>query len=77
MIDSVFMMVVLIVLISCGAGVANNYLRNQRKQAEAGADPEVRTDLERLRERVEVLEKIVTDEKFHLAKEISRLEQEP
>ncbi len=75
--DSVFMMVVLIVLISCGAGVANNYLRNQRKQAEAGADPEFRSDLDRLRERVEVLEKIVTDEKFHLAKEINRLEREP
>ena len=75
--DSVFMMVVLILLISCGAGVANNYLRNQRKRAEADADPEVRTDLDRLRERVEVLEKIVTDEKFHLAKEINRLEREP
>lgn len=75
--DSVFMMVVLIVLISCGAGVANNYLRNQRKRAEADADPEVRTELDRLRERVEVLEKIVTDEKFHLAKEINRLEREP
>jgi hypothetical protein len=75
--DSVFMMVVLIVLISCGAGVANNYLRNQRKRAEEDADPEVRTDLDRLRERVEVLEKIVTDEKFHLAKEINRLEREP
>jgi cell division protein FtsB len=75
--DSVFMMVVLIVLISCGAGVANNYLRNQRKRAEADADPEVRAELDRLRERVEVLEKIVTDEKFHLAKEINRLEREP
>ena len=74
--DSVFTMVVLIVLISCGAGVANNYLRNQRKQAEAGADPQVRSDLDHLRERVEVLEKIVTDEKYHLVKEINRLERE-
>lgn len=74
--DSVFTMVVLIVLISCGAGVANNYLRNQRKQAEAGANPGVRADLELLRERVEVLEKIVTDEKYHLAKEINQLERE-
>lgn len=74
--DSVFTMVVLIVLISCGAGVANNYLRNQRKQAEAGANPDVRSDLDLLRERVEVLEKIVTDEKYHLAKEINQLERE-
>ena len=75
--DSVFTMVVLIVLISCGAGVANNYLRNQRKQAEAMAHPDVRADLELLRERVEVLEKIVTDEKYHLAKEINQLAREP
>ncbi len=75
--DSVFVMVVLIVLISCGAGVANNYLRNQRKQTEAGVDPDVRLDLDHLRERVEVLEKIVTDQKFHLANEIDQLEREP
>jgi hypothetical protein len=75
--EDVFIMVVLIVLISCGAGVINNYLRTQRLAAKAAPGEDMLAELDRLRERVEVLEKIVTDEKFHLAKEISHLEREP
>jgi len=74
--DNVFMMVVLIVLISCGAGVINNYLKTQRLAAKAGSGEDLLAELDRLRERVEVLERIVTDDKYHLNKELNRLENQ-
>ena len=75
--DGVFIMVVLIVLIACGAGVLNNYLKTQRAMARSGPSEEVQAEIDRLRERVEVLEKIVTDEKYQLSKELDRLEGSP
>ena len=74
--ESVFIMVVLIVLISTCAGVMNNYLKTKRVAATAAPSDEVFAELEGLRERVEVLEKIVTDDKYHLNQEINRLEQQ-
>ena len=74
--DSVFVMVVLIVLISCAAGVLNNYLKTQRLAAKAAPGEEVLAELDALRERVEVLEKIVTDEKYALNQELNRLENQ-
>ncbi|MDJ0922429.1 MAG: hypothetical protein QNI84_14970 [Henriciella sp.] len=76
-IDSPFTMVVLIVLISVGAGVVNNWLK---MRANSGMDEETRVRMEdlereviRLRERVKVLEKITTDKDSHLRDEIARL----
>ena len=74
--DSVFEMVVLIVLISCGAGVINNYLRTKRQAAKAAPTEDTLAELDQLRERIEVLEKIVTDEKYHLNQELNRLERQ-
>ena len=74
--EDVFIMVVLIVLISCGAGVINNYLRTQRLAAKAAPGEDMLAELDRLRERVEVLEKIVTDEKYDLNRELNRLERQ-
>ncbi len=74
--DSVFTMVVLIVLIACGAGVVNNYLRTQRQVAKAAPGEDVLAELDQLRERVEVLEKIVTDDKYHLNQELDRLDKQ-
>lgn len=71
--DSVFVMVVLIVLISCAAGVINNYLKTQRLAAKATPSEDLLAELDRLRQRVEVLESIVTDDKYHLNKELNRL----
>ncbi len=75
--DGVFTMVVLIVLISVGAGVINNYLKLRTKQAKnSGSDAEfhkMKADIDRLTERVRVLEKIATDGDAHLRDEISRL----
>ena len=75
--DAVAVMVVLIVLISCGTGLISTYLKTKRK-----GDPQVMKRLKRLEqlvgdesleERVRALEAIVTDEKRHLDREIRSL----
>ena len=69
-------MVVIIVAVSCLAGVANNYLKNQRHRDRATADEGYLTELDELRERIEVLEKIVTDQKYTLHRQINELERD-
>jgi len=72
-----FEMVVAIVLIVFGAGVVKNYLRmNANRQANAAADADmdrVLGEVDRLKERVRVLEKIVTDQERQLSEEIRKL----
>ncbi|MEH6409813.1 hypothetical protein [Hyphomonas sp.] len=72
-----FQMVVIIVLISVGAGVLKNYFKmKENQQADAASDKDVqrmKADIERLKERVHVLEKIVTDNDRQLADEIRKL----
>ena len=76
-IDNPFSMVVLIVLISVGAGVINNYFKlRASRSSDAAAEDDIarmQSDIDRLAERVRVLEKIVTDKDKVLADEISRL----
>ena len=70
-------MVVLIVLISVGAGVVNNYLKlKANAKSDKGADEDIRRvlgEVDRLKERVRVLEKIVTDQERQLSDEIHKL----
>ncbi|MCY4565567.1 MAG: hypothetical protein OXE40_13975 [Gammaproteobacteria bacterium] len=73
--EGVFMMVVLIVLISTSAGVATRYIKLRQQQLGTQEDGGVREELEEVRQRVEVLEKIVTDRKFRLSDEIADLER--
>ena len=72
-----FQMVVIIVLISVGAGVLKNYFKmKENQQHDAASDKDVqrmKADIERLKERVHVLEKIVTDNDRQLADEIRKL----
>ena len=72
-----FTMVVLIVLISVGAGVINNYFKMKaNRQDDVASKAEMhamRTELDQLRERVRVLEKLPTDGDQRLRDEISRL----
>jgi hypothetical protein len=72
-----FQMVVIIVLISVGAGVLKNYFKmKQNQQADAASEKDVsrmQSDIDRLKERVHVLEKIVTDNDRQLAEEIRKL----
>ncbi|MEZ5550601.1 MAG: hypothetical protein R3E82_06925 [Pseudomonadales bacterium] len=72
----VFVFVTIVVLIGCGSGVLNNYLKNQRERDKYSVNEDVAAELSALRERIEVLESIVTDEKYHLAKELDRLERQ-
>lgn len=70
----VFIFIVAIVAISCGAGVINNYIKLQQQRTESGGvDADLEAELDDLRGRIEVLEKIVTDEKYQLHRQISEL----
>lgn len=71
----VFSMVIIIVFIGCASGVANNFLKNQRERHRGAPASEVRAELDTLRARIETLEEIVTDGKYHLKREIDRLER--
>ena len=72
----VFTMVVIIVTVSCLAGVINNYFKSKARTAEQELPGEMAAELDELRERIEVLEKIVTDDKYHLHKELDKLERQ-
>lgn len=71
----VFTFVIIVVIIGCGTGVLTEYFKTKREATEYEGDGEVFDELESLRTRVEVLEAIVTDEKYSLKKEIDRLER--
>jgi len=83
-IDSPFTMVVFIVLIATAAGVFNNWIKTQGNReasdAEAKAHAETRAELDKMRrevdrlnERVAVLETIATDKDERLREEFRRL----
>lgn len=66
--------VVCIVGIVCTASVIRDYLTTRAKRQETSADAdETLAQMEVLEERVRVLERIVTENKFDLKKEIDRL----
>ena len=66
--------VVCIVAIACTAGVVTEYLKMRSRKEEGGADiDETLAHIEELEERVRVLERIVTEKKFDLSKEIEKL----
>ncbi len=71
----VYTMVALIVLASCGAGVLNNYFKMKGQSADELDQSETEAELDALRRRVEVLEEIVTDEKYQLKNELAALER--
>jgi hypothetical protein len=71
----VFTFVIIIVIVGCGTGVLTEYFKTKRESVEFAGDEELFTELESLRARVEVLEAIVTDEKYHLKKEFDQLER--
>ena len=71
----VFTFIIIVVIIGCGTGVLTEYLKNKREASEYEGDDDVYQELESLRARIEVLEAIVTDGKYHLQKEIDQLER--
>ncbi len=71
---SVFAMVVWIVAVALISGVLHDYLKTRR--IEASNHSAVNLDeINALKERVTVLEKIVTDERYDLRRELNQLER--
>lgn len=65
--------IVLVVLICCTAGVIIEYLRTRGSKEDSTDNAELIEQLERLEERLRVLERIVTEKKYDLRKEIDSL----
>ena len=70
-----FTFVIIVVIIGCGTGVLTEYFKTKREAAEFSGDEDLLAELDSLRQRVEVLEAIVTDEKYNLKQEIDQLER--
>ncbi|MEM6709501.1 MAG: hypothetical protein AAF648_12000 [Pseudomonadota bacterium] len=69
----VFTMVVIVVTVGCLTGVISDYLKTRRTEAknrQSVSDPQ----LAALEERIRVLEKIVTDERYSLRRELDSLD---
>ena len=71
----VYTFVVILVIIACGTGVLSEYLKTKRHTQQVDVDEDVYKDLDNLRERVEVLERILTDEREQLKRELDQLER--
>ena len=69
--------IVMIVLIACVTGIVMHYISEKNKAAD-GAEKSVSEDmlaqLDAIEARVRVLERIITENKFDLKKEIERLQ---
>ena len=66
--------IVLIVLIACATGVAFEYMRMKSNKKETDADTDdMVSQIDALEERIRVLERIVTENKFDLKREIDKL----
>jgi len=70
-----FEMVVIIVLITVGAGVVNNYIKSRNSGARVSEIDGRLAKLEDLEHRVQALEAIVTDEGFDLKQRLNRLDR--
>jgi hypothetical protein len=68
--------IVLVVLIACLTGVAMRYISEKNKAADSANDEDsadLLAQLDAIEERVRVLERIITEHKFDLKREIERL----
>lgn len=75
---SVFEMVAVIVVIGCVTGVINNWLKIRQKSAVIQNDhlDEALDRIEDLEERIRVLEKVVTDDRYELKRQLDALDKE-
>jgi len=65
--------VVCIVAIGCATAVLKEYFKSRRLAGKQSASDETTAQLDALEERIRVLERILTENKFDLRREIDRL----
>lgn len=70
----VFTMVVIVVIVGCATGVISDYLKNKSKfgPGEDALD-DAMDRIDELEERIRVLEKVVTDDRYELNRQIDAL----
>jgi len=72
--NDVFLMVVIIVALGVASGMYTDYQKTQRQvRKNRDSDDDLRAELDALEERVNVLEEIVTDNKYQLKRELDSL----
>lgn len=69
----VFTMVSIVVTVGCLTGIITEYLKTRREEANA-RNRDTEPQIAALEERVRVLEKIVTDERYELRRELQNLD---
>lgn len=72
----VFTMVAVIVTVCVLGGILEKHLKSKRNAEPAKMNDDVQAELDALRGRVEVLESIVTDQKYQLNQELRALERD-
>ncbi len=67
--------IVFVVLIACVTGVVMHWIteKNKHRKVDDSAATDVTAQLDAIEERVRVLERIITENKFDLKREIDRL----
>ena len=72
--NDVFIMVIVIVALSIGAGMFRDYQKTQRQVVRnRDSDEDLQKAIDGLQQRVAVLEEIVTDGKYQLKRELDNL----
>ena len=69
----VFDMVAVIVVFSVTAGVINNLIKSRAKNTEVSIDDDTAERIDGLEERIKVLERVITDDRHSLKREIDGL----
>ena len=71
---SLMIFIITVVAIGCATGVISDYLKTRRKEAQNSTElGDAEAQIKELEERVRVLERIVTEKKYDLKREISEL----
>lgn len=71
---SVLEMVVIVTAIGCGTGAAIEYFKTKQKEGPGSDELDDALDrIDELEERIRVLERVVTDDKYDLGRQIDQL----
>lgn len=74
----IFTFLFLVVLVGCSIPLLKLWLEGRRARAGDSAETiALRAQIDKLQERVAILEKIVTDDKYELKRELASLDEKP